>query len=846
VNFLLKKDNRFLNEEDSKYKIIHPYIQSLGFSYNELKFEENFTIRLGKNSWDPNKKFDIQKGRLDILCKRNGMNLFIIEVKAENIKISQDDIDQGISYARLLDYIAPFVLITNGKETFVYDSIEKKMLNGENIGEQSTFWKNGCKLATEEDLYLRYEALKNFIGYSNENIKEFSHLQIEDRMTTLKGSRNDLIKKYIPELFVERKSLYRIVEQFIDSTYSAFALIGESGVGKTNYICDLAEKLASNYISLFYNAAFSYKPILEEICDDFNWAFSSLYDPSEIFKRLESIVSQGKTKVLIFIDAIDESSYTQVDQDLNDFCRKIKHFPHIKLFITCKITEWDRFLSFRGTPTYLKESLFPVDIIPGEKENTVKTTIPGFVIKHFSDEELELLQNKYREVYKFKGGLTNNLKEDCKLGFMLRIIAEVYSNKKLPFKVDDINLLTQYLEQKLEKINRNDADSAKQFLSMVGQSMVDQEISGQGLIGKVLESDFKVKHNLKVTDKIPIDLYSFNLLTKTELINGNVYIGFYYTRLRDFIISHYSFKLPDLNDIEFEISMNKLLKCQVGQGALRWYTNKANENQKKIMFNTKTSQALILLNEYERLIDENFLAIKDQFSPKTLEKIGIVITSTNTPLIDMYGFRPIQDEIDKNVIAVEPLTDNFFKYGVDSVKSFGGLYFEYAPLFIAKNAISSQIKGIIKKGLLNEESSIPIIIEMVLVILYFYGEKLNIFSKTQNFIIPRYTNILPINLYNLLDSIKLFFARYYYKEEQLEEHIKKGRIKVEKKGTSSFYHYDDSIFDYKEIERKAHEAVKYRIKIIIPNVKGDFPPYVTLYKLVLQRNLLLEKSIVWV
>jgi len=113
------------NEEDLKQKVILPYIKSLEFALNELEFEKNLSIKLGRNVYCINncKKKENAEGCLDILCKRGDKNLFVIEVKQDNAKITQDDIDQGISYARLLDQIAPFVLITNRKDTRTVDAM---------------------------------------------------------------------------------------------------------------------------------------------------------------------------------------------------------------------------------------------------------------------------------------------------------------------------------------------------------------------------------------------------------------------------------------------------------------------------------------------------------------------------------------------------------------------------------------------------------------------------------------------------------------------------------------------------------------------------------------------------
>ena len=144
-----------MNEEDIRGKILLPYLQDLGFNISEIFLEHTFSIRLGKRKH--------VTGRSDILCKRNGKNLFVIELKNDSIEITENDIDQGISYARLLlDNIAPFTIVSNGRQTRIFDSITRKELTG-NISGQSAFLKNDYNLSADEDIRIRYEALKNFI-----------------------------------------------------------------------------------------------------------------------------------------------------------------------------------------------------------------------------------------------------------------------------------------------------------------------------------------------------------------------------------------------------------------------------------------------------------------------------------------------------------------------------------------------------------------------------------------------------------------------------------------------------------------------------------------------------------
>ena len=53
----------------------------------------------------------------------------MVEVKAPDEKLTDDDRDQAISYARLVHPIAPFALVTNGRDDWkLYDSITKDLI----------------------------------------------------------------------------------------------------------------------------------------------------------------------------------------------------------------------------------------------------------------------------------------------------------------------------------------------------------------------------------------------------------------------------------------------------------------------------------------------------------------------------------------------------------------------------------------------------------------------------------------------------------------------------------------------------------------------------------------------
>jgi hypothetical protein len=218
-------------EEDVKIKIVLDYLKSLGFKEDELSFEDSFLLYLGRSTYKVNTLEQRAKAqpRLDILVKRNNVNLFVVEVKSDLITITKEEIKQATSYAKLVHPVAPFTIITNGKEFRLYCSLTR-----EEIKNNELEIKDNYKIALPDD-YM-YEALKHFIGYSKENFLIYFQNQVLESMKTLLGSEHEPTKKYIPELHTPRKNFISDLRQFINSEKSVFALLGESGTGKTDAI----------------------------------------------------------------------------------------------------------------------------------------------------------------------------------------------------------------------------------------------------------------------------------------------------------------------------------------------------------------------------------------------------------------------------------------------------------------------------------------------------------------------------------------------------------------------------------------------------------------------------------
>jgi len=511
-----------MNEEEIRGKLLLPYLNDLSFDLTEISLEKSFSIRLGKS-------VHTIKGKSDILCRRNGRNLFIIELKNDSIPIKDEDVEQGISYARLLkDNIAPFTIITNGKTTRIFDSISKEELTGTTIAKQSDYWRNDCTLSTDIDLGIRYEALKSFVSFSSENLKRFCEDQVRDRMGPIIGDISTPYAKFIKELYVQRQELQSAFNNFISSNASVFGIVGSAGVGKTSAMCSMAlQKLEDGFV-FFYNAAIINKSPLDHIAQDLNGFFSSKSDSDIVLKKLDELGRFLKKSVLIFIDAIDESIDSNLIFELSEIALAVRGLERVKICISCKSNIWNNILKKNDTPTHLFEELSKFHEGISSIENC-----PGFLLEDFSDKEINKVMPLYKEAFGFKGQISKSVSKALRNGFFLRIFSEVYSQRKIPEEINDKELIKKYIKQSLEKTGI-EFQVGLRILSKIGKILIDHKYSfSETFKDEGLEVESLVEElEFSPTETLPEDFFARNILIKSNK-EDSYNISFYYSKIRE-------------------------------------------------------------------------------------------------------------------------------------------------------------------------------------------------------------------------------------------------------------------------------------------------------------------------
>ncbi len=779
----------FSIEEDVKVKLVLNWLKSLGFQEDELRCEMSFRFRYGIATYKIETGEQVQKGsaRLDLLITRNGTNLFVVEVKNESVNIDESDIEQATSYARLVHPVAPFSLVTNGKEFYLYDSLTRKEMAPKDFA-----IKDRYEVALTSEL--RYEALKFFLGYSKENVLSFCEQQVSDHMKTLIGSADDPDKRFIPTLYSQRDEARQKTLTFLSSGPGILPIIGDSGTGKTCFMCAMARELVAHHQPvLFYRAIEFVSDVFHAVASDFNWELSSAYSEIQIIKRISDLFAvEG---VSIFIDAIDEWEAPNRIALLDEFVRCIG-MENIKLVISCKTSVWHDFLVRRETPTNLAESM--------KCKNQ-----QGYELGTMTGREFHDAIANYRAFYQFHGLFEDRALGECTRNLhLLRIFFQVAGQLNLQFiSFSSIEALRKYYDHVLAMTGERERASA--ILHGIAKELL---LRGSDTIGLV---EARQVLGLSANEIILPSLFEYSIFES----HASERLSFYSEMLRNYVIAYHVLKLNEKPVTELSAALEEYRGNVVFEEALKLFYRNAPISQKLVIDRTLRHNAELYLGLYVRIIEESFSPMRESFEPRTKGEIGFIaeIMLSRQALL-MYGFRALKNA-DKERIEFVPIDATGFKkrsnlaylhgasalHGCSSANGFKDLDVKRE---VIENEILPQLSSIVTEGRLNENQCKYLLLERIIAIIAKRYRKH--FSITR---MDRLSEILPIALDDVESAMRYEIAYRYYEDEMINERRRSGIIKETWKGSQISFSYRLSTEDRHSLDQQAKKAVEERKKI---------------------------------
>jgi hypothetical protein len=780
-----------VNEEETKIKLIIPWLRSRGVSLTDLSFERSFRLHIGHHTVDfkPDRASDAVSARLDILVTRHGRNLLLVEVKRFDLELNDSDREQAISYARLVHPIAPLTLVTNGREYWLFDTITKEKLDENTPVREDLI----VSLPTAD----REEAITIFLGLSPTNLLAFCKSQTEDELRPLVGSPTELSKIYIPQLHVRRRGLHTQIRSFLHGMQPGCVILGESGSGKTCSMCHLiTEMLAEGYPVLFFRGVSLEGRLLDRVAEEFEWTFGDDQSAIALIKRLDKFAPQD-LPVIIAVDAVEEWRYPD---RVSNVCGILRHLRgrQCKLLLTCKTNSWEGFLYSRGNPTGVAEDLFTTASNGDERRRS-------YLLPPLSEEEFYWAVRNYRDVFDFHGVIdTHAIVEGKRSPYLLRVFFQTARDLKLPnLTLTYRQFLDRYYDLLLAKTSNPEVAHATlrgiaEILYQKNSPLVSRDLLRQRL-------------ELGINENVMPELFEQNLLVLEQSHDAATgpKVGFYSEPLRNYLIAFRVLNWPAVDAQTFSELTRAAVDVQTE--AVAYYLPQATAEQQRAVAPHVYDVVERYLHAYRDAIEVHFPRLRSFFEPKTNGRIGIAgELMIETSRLGYFGFRPL-DAGDPEVLflAVKNLAgppDLLYANGVDKaqmISSSNGIAAIDVDQTVAKRELFPQLLRIVEQGELDESSAPELSRELLQAIVagnpQMFPDCLD--PRTQR---PSY----PIRLGDIENGLQRASLREHFTHLCLEDHRRHGRVQETRNGRFLSFSWQPSNEDQRLIDAQVNECLR--------------------------------------
>ncbi|MCI0623537.1 MAG: type I restriction enzyme HsdR N-terminal domain-containing protein [Acidobacteria bacterium] len=291
-------------------KLAFPWLPPGAFEH-----QRHFSVKLNRATVSVDgRSTDRITGRADILISQNGKPLALLELKREGMSLTDDDVNQGLSYARLTVPMAPFVIVSNGVDTRIHVTYSGEQWTPTEHTEQELQQRlvNVGKLAAVD----LKDAVNTLMGsdhrYWTSAIKSVSALLIEDRT----GSWAEPVAPFVHSFLIRRHATAQVAAA-LNRGARVVVVHGPPLSGKSNVLRELidatqrADSVAVLMIEPSETGVFA--ALSHLLSSELGWSISS----DDTREWLRSISNGKGATLVIALDSIDPA-LSAVLADLNE------------------------------------------------------------------------------------------------------------------------------------------------------------------------------------------------------------------------------------------------------------------------------------------------------------------------------------------------------------------------------------------------------------------------------------------------------------------------------------------------------------------------------------------------
>jgi len=581
-------------EEDVRSKVVISWLSLHGFAPADILVERSFELRVGRSVFRVGESTGAGEvirplhPRADVLVRHvDGRNLLVVEVKAPGEPLDEEAREQGISYARLLrgGGIAPFVVLTDGHRTRIFDTISGDEVVGELVPGDHRHARSGFRV-TGEHSDLRAEALEKLISLDCGNLAAFCRGQVEFHMRKLRDTDPQSGRKYIPSLYVERPKAQHRLDSLIAEGRRVILIVGPPQVGKTNLVCHSVERrLDQGEPTLFY-PAIAVGGLAAELRDDFEWVLrQGVGSDALAADRLARVARASGRRLVIFVDGWNEAA-VEAAHSIDAAAARIASDQVTFVISMTNVAARRLLIDAVGDPTFVADE---VGVRPGEmvllelRNPAIQKGWSVVMLNDYDDEECDRAYELYSrvlnvEVPRFHGYTAEPL--------LLRNAMLASAGGTLPKTLNGVALLQNQVNAKLERA-RLDFTVGKMLLVETAEELL--ECGAPARVDRLLN-----RLRIPVSTGVPSGLFEAALLVRRAEDLTSDGVDFYFQRERDFVVSYWTRNWArSLRDPQSRLAeLEQFAGTEVGRSALGWFLREAcNRELRDELFLTFASTA---------------------------------------------------------------------------------------------------------------------------------------------------------------------------------------------------------------------------------------------------------------
>jgi hypothetical protein len=323
------------NEATLEARIDH-ILSSIFPTFKEVKVEhqKSFSIQFGHHNVQVDLKEPSKypsRAILDILLTIGGVNTILLELKKEGLKLSQVDIDQGISYARLLHPMPPLTLISNGIDNQFYNTYTKEKIEATNIDFEfiQKLTDNSFQLATNDFK----DAVNLLLNNEPELFSQVINQISAKRFERFFGTIDDFTKPICLDFRIDRKVVAEIHTHFSQKA-ALVGLIGSAFSGKTNLLYEFFTKTKSSKSFILYLDCSDHNySIFQQLANHFSESSKISINKDKIREWLiNSLCNSSDSKFYLLLDNFNNEIPEAIKAEIIELIDIFKGINHHTLY----------------------------------------------------------------------------------------------------------------------------------------------------------------------------------------------------------------------------------------------------------------------------------------------------------------------------------------------------------------------------------------------------------------------------------------------------------------------------------------------------------------------------------